>query len=325
MMRGIGEYFQTLSARFGDGWNRFWFTPSDACTLSTIRVLTGMLALYWYAVFSFDLERLFGPGGWLPLEAVRQVDADNLSSSGVAPFSYLNLLHTQQELWIAHILGFVILLMFAAGLLTRVSSILATIVVLSYIHRAPMLDSQFEAVLTFVMIYLCIGRSGDYHSFDWLLGRRKQRDGKQPAPLSPFNTIAQRLIQIHVAMLYAVMGLSKLMGDAWWSGMGTWWLMTRAESRLVDLTWLPAQIVEILTHCVVLYELAFLILIWNRLARPLLLGVSVIMWTFMALITGQVLFSLMMLVANLAYISPNPVRRFCAPFSLCCRVKETSG
>jgi hypothetical protein len=44
------------------------------------------------------------------------------------------------------------------------------------------------------------------------------------------------------------------------------------------------------------------------------------MWTFMALITGQVLFSLMMLVANLAFISPTPMRRFCSPFSLCCRM-----
>jgi len=202
---------------------------------------------------------------------------------------------------------------------------LATIVVLSYIHRAPMLSSQFEAVLSFVMIYLCIGRSGDYHSLDWLLWRRKQDGGKQLAPLSAFNTISQRLIQVHVAMLYAVMGLSKLMGDAWWTGMGSWWLMTRSESRLVDLTWLPPQIVEILTHCAVLYELAFPILIWNRLARPLLLAISVIMWTFMALITGQALFSLMMLIANLAFISPVPVRRFCAPFSLCCRVEETPG
>jgi hypothetical protein len=114
------------------------------------------------------------------------------------------------------------------------------------------------------------------------------------------------------------------MGDSWWNGLGTWWLMTRSESRLVDLTWLPPQIVEILTHSVVLFELVFPILIWNRLARPLLLGIAVVMWTVMALMTGQVLFSLMMLVANLAFISPAPVRHFCAPFSICCRTEPAA-
>jgi hypothetical protein len=325
-MSAVANYFRTLSSRFGDGWNRFWFAPSDACTLSTIRLLTGLLLLYWYGAFGFDLVRLFADGGWLPVEAVRQVDADNLSSSGIAPFSYLNFMHRPQELWIAFGLGFIPLVMFTFGLATRIGAILTLIVVLSFIHRAPMLGSQFEPVVSFVLAYLCIGRSGDYHSIDSVL-RRRRADAvgqKSPAPASAFNTISQRLIQVHLAGLYAVMGLSKLMGDPWWTGLGTWWLMTRSESRLVDLTWLPPQIVEVLTHSVVLFELVFPILIWNRLARPLLLGISVVMWTLMALMTGQVLFSLMMLIASLAFLSPAPVRHFCAPFSICCRTEPAA-
>src|SRR5690242_12184240 len=99
-MRAAGEYFETLGARFGEGWNRFWFAPNDAATLSTIRLLTGLLLLYWYSVFGFDLLRFFADGGWLPADAVRQVDADRLSASGIAPFSYLNFMHRPQELWI---------------------------------------------------------------------------------------------------------------------------------------------------------------------------------------------------------------------------------
>src|SRR5688572_9210420 len=131
MMRGIGDYFSTLSERFGEGWNRFWFPPSDGCTISTIRVLTGLLALYWFATLTPDLGRFYGAEGWLPMESVRQVDVDNMVNTGVSPPTYLAFVRGERELQIAHAIGFVVLLMFAAGLFTRVSTILATIVVLS--------------------------------------------------------------------------------------------------------------------------------------------------------------------------------------------------
>ena len=64
------------------------------------------------------------------------------------------------------------------------------------------------------------------------------------------------------------------------------------------------------------FELGFAILIWIRLARPLLLGIAVVMWLTLALLTGQVAFSLMMLVANLSFCSPDWLRS-CS--QTCCR------
>ena len=44
-MLAIGSYFRTLSSRFGNGWNRFWFAPSDPMTLGVIRIFTALVAL----------------------------------------------------------------------------------------------------------------------------------------------------------------------------------------------------------------------------------------------------------------------------------------
>ena len=54
-------------AAFGEGWTRFWFTPSDPATLSAIRVLIGLVAVYLHGTLLFDLVTFFGPNGLLPV------------------------------------------------------------------------------------------------------------------------------------------------------------------------------------------------------------------------------------------------------------------
>lgn len=315
-MNTVGDYFRELCDRFGDGWNRFWYTPSDAYTLSFMRLLTGLLALYMHFTLLPDIATFFADGGWLPPDAVSQMEGAR------ALPSYLNHLSSPTELKVAHVAGLVILGMFAAGFFTRIASVLALVVVVSTVNRAPMLCSQLEPVVIMVMFYLCFAPAGAYFSLDaWLKRRAAARENRLvvgPGPQPSFATnIATRLIQVHLAMLYAVMGLSKLFALDWWTGSGVWWLITRAESRLVDLTGLAAHpyLVNFWTHAIVVFELAFAILIWNRLARPLLLGVAVVMWLLTALVTGNIAFSLMMLIANLAYVSPEALRSFFKSFA----------
>ena len=104
----------------------------------------------------------------------------------------------------------------------------------------------------------------------------------------------------------------KIAGSTWWQGSALWWLITRTEQRLVDLTWLHAYpfAVEFWTHAIVLFELVFALLIWNRTARPLLLGLSGLMWLSLALVTGKVVFCALLFVAGLAFVSPDAMRAF---------------
>ena len=79
--------------------------------------------------------------------------------------------------------------------------------------------------------------------------------------------------------------------------------------RLVDLTFLRSSpyVLDALTHASVLFDLLFAMLIWNRLARPLLIGLSVVVWTSVSLITGLVGFAAIMVVANLAFVPSEAV------------------
>jgi hypothetical protein len=217
----------------------------------------------------------------------------------------LNFLATPAELWAVHLIGLAVLVMFAAGLWTRVTTVLALVVFLSDVNRAPMITGPTESVAAMVMLYLCLAPCGRRFSIDALLAARKARPAADPrGELSTMATIATRLIQVHLALLVAMMGLSQLAGDVWWNGLGMWFLITREQSRLVDFTWLHTKpyLIDFWTHVVVLFELCFPLLIWNRLARPLLLSLGLVIWTSLAMVTGDITFALMLFIASLAFV-----------------------
>ena len=214
-------------------------------------------------------------------------------------------------LWALHILGFVVLAAMTVGFLSRLSIVLSLGVVLSYVHRAPMITGPVEPILTMLLCYLCVGPAGSSLSVDRLLGLGKPGLaswllGTGVDDSSWTANLSLRLIQVHLAGLYLMMGLTKLAGGTWWDGTAAWWLIAHADSRIVDLTFVHAYsyVLDILTHAIVLFEISFGVLIWNRLARPLMLLVAMPMWLLLAILSGQVAFCAAMLVANLAFVPP---------------------
>ena len=310
MQCGVANYFRSLTRGLADGWNRFWFTPSDPYPLGLIRLLAGCLATWLHVALLPDVSRLFAAGGWLPPDAVERLTVRGQWAS------YLDLFSSPGEVVAVHVVGLAALVLFTLGLWSRLTSILALIVILSDVHRGPMLTSQFEPVLTMVMFYLCLGPSGASWSLDRALTLRRAttpvaRAAAESCRPSWTATVSIRLIQVHLAMLVATMGGAKLMGETWWVGMGVWWLASRPESRLADLTGLHEYLINFWTHAIVAVELGFPILVWLPLLRPLVLALAAAIWISLAVLTGQVTFALMMLVASLSYCSPAWLRGCC--------------
>ncbi len=301
MIQHTGAYFRRLSNVFGEAWTRFWFTPSDPSTVSAIRLLTGLVVVYLHATLSLDLIVFFGPQGMLPVSDIAPLEGNT--------FSYLNYVHGTSELWIVHLLGLGVLALFAIGAWTRITSILALVVFLSVVHRAPMITGRTESIVAMVMLYLCIAPCGRRFSLDALLATRRKNPPGTPSSLSTAATLSTRLIQIHLALLVAMMGFSQLGGDVWWNGSGMWFLITRQESRLVDFSGLESSplVVDFWTHLLIAFEILFPALIWIPLARPLLLALGWAVWISLGLVTGDLTFYLMLMIASLSFVSPGLV------------------
>jgi hypothetical protein len=305
---------RSLAEDFGERWNRFWFTPADPRLAALLRIIVGLLAVAHFVDLGRGLSLWYASDGVLPPAAVRQL----LELTGGDPEfhrSYLNLFPASSALTAVHVLAIVAALAFAAGFLTRISGILTLIATLAYVHRVPQVAGHVEPVLSFLLLYLVIAPSGACLSIDRLLfGGKKGALGwllVGSCDPSIAANIGLRLIQVHLAMFYAMMGLTKLYGDAWWQGESIWLLIAQTESRPLDLTGIRrmGQIGEYLlnfwTHAVVYFELVFPVLVWTRIGRPILLGLSVLIWLSLIVVTGQVLFGLTMMAAGIAFLGYN--------------------
>lgn len=305
-------YWVELIERFGQGWNRFWFVPAQAHTVCLLRMLVGALAFYLIASFGPDLDLFFAEGGLLPVDDVKAIRE---SGGRSVRWSYLDYVATPSQLMAVHIAGLAILGCMTIGLASRVTTVLSLVVFLSYFHRGPMLTSEVDLVVAFLLLYLCVGPTGDHASLDRWLATRTKGQAIRPAPSTPAMSanLCVRLIQVHVSGVYLLMALGKLSySDVWWDGTAVWWLLARPESTPVDFHRLGdwAYFVNGWTHAIVAFELSFAVLIWVPLARPLFLALGAVAWTSLALLTGMLPFCTAMFVASLAFLSPKAAANF---------------
>ena len=302
-MKAIAAYCGRLSQTAGGAWNDFWFDRLDPASMGVLRIFVGLAALWFLLSYSTDLIAWFGPEGVLPPESVRQLSRADVEFH--FRLSHLNYVTSPAGIWICHLAALTAALAFTVGIFTRFTSVLTLAAVLSYVHRAPILIGQFEPVLTMSLFYLCIAPAGAFLSLDRFVFRRK---ADQPADGAPEGSlaanIATKLMQIHVAAIYVMMGLMKLGGECWWTGEAVGWLIYRPETSLIDLSFLHLYAVNAWTHAIVLFELSFPLLVWVRPLRPIVLAVAVVMWTLLAVLTGLVSFCAMMIVVNLVFVPP---------------------
>jgi hypothetical protein len=313
----VNDYFRRLTEGFGNGWNRFWYSPSDPLPLCLIRIVTGLFALFFVFSYTSDLTYFFAQGGLLPFELTEQYPPYN-AVYNPGTLSYLSYLESPLHLQIAHWVGISILCLFTIGCFSRVTAILGLIVTLSYIQRAPLLTSEFEPLLAALQFYLCLGPCGARLSVDRYLAERQTQNKLDEKKYFSAN-LATRLIQVHLCIIVGMMGLAKLSGpgeivgaqewyDPWGTGEAVWWMISRPQSRLFEgLTFLREHpyLVAAWTHLIVLVELCFPIFIWNRLARPLVLALGTLIWFSLMLISGIAPFYALIVVASLSFVAPN--------------------
>ncbi|MEX1039839.1 MAG: hypothetical protein WDZ51_04370, partial [Pirellulaceae bacterium] len=174
----------------------------------------------------------------------------------------------------------------------------------------PMLMSLLEPLLCPMLLYVVLAPCGAYYSVDAYLKSRGKRAG-EPVQPSAIAHLALRLAQVHLSMFYLMLGLTKLSSFTWWNGEAIWFLIAQTENRLVDWTFLRNTPLVVFgwTHFVVLFELLFGIFCWVKLARPLLVLVSIPHWVLLGLLTGQWQFALLMIVVNVVLKPWEPLEK----------------
>ena len=317
------RYFRELGQAIARGWNLFFFTPADPTSLGLIRLVVGSLAFWSLFVYGLDLADFLGSTAWADVESVRRVEGT------VKPWAWSFWFYVPDALlrpvWVGCL---AVLLLFAAGLWSRVTAVLSWMIVVATANRAPVSLFGFDQIVSTWLLYLAAtGASGQAVSLDRFFGRWRQaraiaarRRGPSgirwdlpcgtPEPTISAN-LALRLIQLHLCVIYATAGLAKLQGNAWWTGLAIWGTLASGEFRILDFTWMAAHplVLNVLTHTALFLEVVYPALIWIPIFRPLFLGLIVVLHLGIGLTApGLSEFALAMIAGNLAFVSGDWLR-----------------
>lgn len=305
-MKLLLTYLDDVFGSMRRGWNYFWFTPQDPATLSLIRIATGAMLAYTHLVWISQSASFFGDSAWLDQAAVNSLVGSNFHWT---PFW---LAESTGTLWLLHGFALAACVCLMLGFQTRVVSVCAWYMTISYAHRLPTALYGLDQINGFLSMYLMFGDSGARYSIDALLKKRRYADSAVLSNVRPSvgTNISIRLIQVHMCVLYFFAGISKLQGETWWDGSALWGAISNLEYQTIDLTWMVnhPRLINLLTHVTIVWEILYCATIWNRYTRPVTLLLAVPVHLGIAFSFGMITFGTIMLVANGAFVSPMLVR-----------------
>jgi hypothetical protein len=252
------------------------------------------------------------------------------------------------EMMAVQVVILVVSFLFLIGFCTRVTSALTWFAALSYIHRAPASVFGVDTMMTILLLYLTVGPSGATLSVDRVIARWWARvrprviarwrafwgggsaaavstpaagvGDQTPAPSVSAN-LAIRLLQVHLCFVYLSAGLSKLLGQSWWTGWAVWGTIANFEFAPMQFDWYNEVLGFVARHrwlfeltmttaglFTLAFEIGYAFLIWRPATRWVMLGMAITLHGFIGLFMGLKTFSLMMLTMNLAFVPPETVR-----------------
>ena len=275
-------------------WTAFWFTPSSPVLLGVLRILVGSLLAWSNFVWLLDQEGFFSPSGWQSTGNVWRLNDQPWH------WSWYFLTQTTTAIQLLALVSLLAALLLTVGCATRPAACVALAGYVSAVNRAPLNTFGFDDVVGIMLVPLIIGTAGACLSVDSVFRK------KQPSPNTE-TTIALRLIQVHLCILYFFSGCGKLLGASWWEGTALWGAVANVQYRTIDLTFLAWHplLINALTLGTLFWEVSYAALIWPRLTRPLVLLMAVFVHVGIGLTMGMMEFGLAMLIANMAFLSPD--------------------
>jgi hypothetical protein len=305
-------------------WVRFWFTPVDPAGLHVLRVLAGLLFLYWLLPFAGHREALCGLQGLIDRQAYG--DLARLPD-GMPPqlrWTALYFFGSDPTLltW-AYWLSAAVLVLFTFGIWTRLTGVLTWVIVASFTTSAAM-EADADCLLGILAFYLMIGyvllgqSSPGLSLAARLLGTwttpfrgrvaSAEAAGRQPSVAA---NLAVRLLQVHVALVVFVNGIHKLQFGDWWGGYALWFplyppfetTLAAAQAHVKDAT-SYMFLLSLAAYLTLAWQIGFPLFAWRPRWRPVLLGGAAVGWLGTAFLYRLPVFGPALFICCLSYLSP---------------------
>ena len=188
------------------------------------------------------------------------------------------------------------------GFLSRPAAIAAWFLHLAARSSGGLIAYGVDNFMTIGLFYLMLCPLPDRYSLDsWLW---------KPRSANPHRIgFHQRVLQLHLCLIYFFGGLAKILGCGWWNGESLWRSLTRSPFNIVApeflVRWSPLLPWLGIFICIV--EIGYPVFIWPRKTRAIWLACVLAMHVGIGVTMGLFLFALVMIILNVAAFGPGTI------------------
>ena len=176
------------------------------------------------------------------------------------------------------------------GILPRIAAGIALLAHLSFMHRNMAVIHGVDLIASFYLFYLCLAGG---------VAREKSRIGML------LNSVAFRLGQIQLCVIYAYSGLYKLRGIHWSQGDAIWYALGNTQLARWDFGWVShfGVAIAVATYLTMLWEIYFPILIWVKSTRLLMITFGIILHMGIGLALNIPIFAALMITIYALFLT----------------------
>jgi hypothetical protein len=191
----------------------------------------------------------------------------------------------------------------AMGLFCRTAAISAWFLYLCQTKSWDWASYGMDSFVTIGLFYLMLSPLPDRSALD-------HRLRKIPLKNPDLHGFFRRVLQLHLCVIYFSGGIMKSLGKGWWTGESIWRALTRPPFNIVPPEWILSwkAILPLAGIAVCVLETGYVVFIWPKKTRPIWLIGIVGMHIGIGLTMGLYLFSLVMIILNLAAFGPDLIR-----------------
>jgi hypothetical protein len=277
--------------RLRDGWDRFWFAPQSTAPVEVVRIVFGVLATGWMLSLVPVLGPFLGRGGVIPLRELP-----------TGAWTLLSLVQGTPAIWVMWLAGLLGALALTVGLGTRIAALVVFVVMMSVTRGAPLAFNAGDGLLRLLALYVFLMPAGSAVSVD--------RWRSDPAGMWTFPRRAPwalRLAQIQLSVIYVSTVWEKAADGLWRDGTAVSYSVRIGEVSRVPVPSFVTDspvLTELATYGTLAAELGVGILVWNRVARPWILAVGVLLHLSIELTLAVGFFSAAMVTLYLTFLPP---------------------
>ncbi|SEL48682.1 hypothetical protein SAMN05444354_106187 [Stigmatella aurantiaca] len=282
----------TFSQVLGQRLASFALAPSSPHPLGAFRIGVALILLAQTWMLSDGVLALFGSKGLIQWAISEPMSAPWLPRIGtLAPVVQRFGLSPDECVYGVGVLYVLSLVGLLLGWRTRLSAFVAWLTHTTLINSGGMFAYGVEIFAHISLAYCVLMPVGSAFSLDVKAGRESD------AP-SPLATLALRVLQLHLCLVYLSTGVEKALGPQWQDGEALWKALMQPLYGQFDFAWMASVplLTKLVTWSTLVIEIGYPLCVWPRQTRLLWVALTLGLHLGIGLFMGLWLFSGIMAV-----------------------------